>query len=257
MDKITWSGVKAANNYWWPKTRWQLLVYVLVSVITWAVAAFFSKSQITMMLASMVLGLTGYLAIFSPVIFAIGKADAYSLTLPVGRRNMALYMVLWGVVLMPAAVIVPQMLLSHVVYNPQEAELGTLDADMGMGISQAVNKVAQNLNFLYVAAASATCLWVVMATHRMRVLKGLAAAYGANVVFGIILSIICMIGGLSQVLEVIANSDVAQESEIKALIASQIVHVLTVGTYVMTPILIIYCVVAVAMAWRSICTRTL
>lgn len=168
------------GRYFWPRLRWKLLLFPLISLILFFINYALAGDSI-----SPAITFVSYLIIFNPIAFASRPDREFTVSLPALTSEKCIFIFLWTLVIMPAVILTPVSIAAHYCYGT--TNFTQLISNMTPMLNILSDRSVSFFSMISSLAMTLTCLWAVMWAHgrRDRVLLGIVCPLGFNILEGI------------------------------------------------------------------------
>lgn len=244
--RISWKRLLSVGRYYWPRLRWQVMLYPVISVLVFIAYALLHKGGFNTGAAT-VLGVISYMVEFAPLVLALRNDRETDIMLPVCGTEKFLFLIGYFLIIVPLLAYLPSELLSLLVYGQTDKYLVLRQSGIDLSdhlfsrilFSGVVSNVAMIL----------TCLWAVIASRTHRILKGILYP----LIISVISAVISVIYSLSYVIRNYMNLTSTDPD----LMATAAVEMMWPVIHVLTWLFAAYSVFAAVMLWRSVTRRQL
>lgn len=248
-DKFQWQRVMMVARYYWPRIGWQIKFYPLISLAVLGLVVLCHVAGIAE-LHSSVAGILMYFVTFGAITLGMRRDYPITTVMPAKGSEKCAFVLLFVFVVLPVLAILPCELGSWLLYG-QSAFLSVA----GMEEAEEMSALMDNMVPYTVAQtlmAMATCMWMVVSSKRLRVLKGILVPVILQFVIGIVVGIVVAMSAIANV-----QTGGPRVHSRSGFDPSAVVDSIQSFADWMVPILAVYVVFAVYKGCRAICRRTL
>ena len=181
-NKFSWQRAWAISSLYQPAIKWQIIIYVAVSLFTGVVTYALNASMLGILSMGLFGTVTGFMTYFGSLVFARKSNLVIETTLPATNAEKCAFYVLYSVIVIPALINLPYyavMLIGNAIHPVADSlkEIMELQSDM--------LAKTYGLSTLSALLPISVCLYTLMASEKNRIVKAVLWTVGVNVVLAL------------------------------------------------------------------------
>ena len=246
---FSWSRILMVARYYRPRLRVQMILYPIVSLAVFGIAAVADSAGWSGTLAASAFSWLSWLVVFAPLAFAAGGSDRrISAVLPVRGVEKCAFLLIYCFAVVPAIVYLPAKIAGYLYFGDPSMGAMVDPGYLRYGFTDMFVDTAQLLGMVSMLAQTATCLWIVVASSSRQALRAVAGVLSLNMVLG-------MVTALAGIMYVAGNVDAAGQMSKEEFTSGLIGDMQSWMSHIIIPVMAIYAIFALWMACRAVCRK--